>query len=181
MTLEERLDKFLGRDPVVAPDAFVHPRATVIGAVTLGAKSSVWPGAVLRGDIERIEIGEGTNLQDGVVVHLADDLPCIVGRDTTVGHLAMLHACRIGDECLIGMHATVLDGAVIGDRCIVGAGALVTKGTIVPPGSLVVGSPAKVVRELTPEEQDKLKGWAAKYRVVSEAHRRKGYVQVSGL
>ena len=181
MTLEERLETFLGRDPVIAPDAFVHPRATLIGAVTLGARASVWPGAVLRGDIERIEIGEGSNIQDGAVVHLADDLPCLVGRHTTVGHLAMLHACRIGDECLIGMHATVLDGAVIGDRCIVGAGALVTKGTVVPPGSLVVGSPARVVRALTAEEQARLKGWAAKYVVVSEAHRRKGRTQVSGL
>lgn len=181
MTLDERLDTFLGRDPLVAADAFVHPRATVIGDVTLGAKSSVWPGAVLRGDIERIEIGEGTNIQDGAVVHLADDFPCTVGRYVTVGHLAMLHACRIGDECLIGMSATILDGAEIGDRSIVGAGSLVTKGTVVPPGSLVLGSPAKVVRSLTPEEQAKLKGWADKYVVVSAAHRRKGYTQVSGL
>ena len=147
MTLEEGLEKFLGREPRVAPDAFVHPRATVIGDVTLGPKSSVWPGAVLRGDIERIEIGGGSNIQDGAVIHLADDKPCLVGEYTTVGHLAMLHACRVGDECLIGMSATVLDDAVIGDRCIVGAGSLVTKGTIIPPGSMVMGSPAKVVRQ----------------------------------
>ena len=173
MTLEERLEKFLGQEPRVAPGAFVHPRATLIGAVTLGPKSSVWPGAVLRGDIERIEIGEGTNIQDGSVIHLADDMPCLVGKYTTVGHMAMLHACRVGDECLVGMSATVLDGAVIGDRCIIGAGSLVTKGTVVPAGSLVMGSPAKVVRPLTAEEQGKLRGWAEKYMAVSAAHARK--------
>ena len=145
----------------------------MIGAVTLGPKASVWPGAVLRGDIDRIEIGEGSNIQDGAVVHLADDKPCLVGSYTTVGHLAMLHACRVGDECLIGMHATILDGAVIGDRSLVAAGALVTPGTVVPPGSMVMGSPAKVVRALTAEEQSRLRGWAEKYLVVSAAHRRK--------
>lgn len=173
MTLEERLEKFLGAEPVVSPEAFVHERATLIGSVTIGAKASVWPGAVLRGDIERIVVGEGSNIQDGVVMHLADDKPCVVGDYTTVGHLAMLHACRVGDECLIGMSATVLDGAVIGDRCIVAAGALVTKGTVVPAGSMVMGSPAKVVRPLTAEEQGKLRGWAEKYLIVSAAHRKK--------
>lgn len=173
MTLEERLEKFLGAAPVVSPEAFVHERATLIGSVTIGAKASVWPGAVLRGDIERISVGEGSNIQDGVVMHLADGKPCIVGSYTTVGHLAMLHACVVGDECLIGMSATVLDGAVIGDRSIVAAGALVTKGTVVPAGSMVMGSPAKVIRPLTVEEQGKLRGWAEKYLIVSAAHRQK--------
>lgn len=181
MTLEERLAKFLGQTPSVAPDAFVHSRATLIGAVTIGQKASVWPGAVLRGDIESISVGEGSNIQDGVILHLADDKPCVVGNYTTVGHLAMLHACRVGDECLIGMSATVLDGAVIGDRSIVAAGALVIKGTIVPPGSMVMGSPAKVVRALTADEQSKLRGWAEKYLVVSAAHRAKGNAEVAGL
>lgn len=173
MTLAERLDKFLGREPAVAADAFVHERATLIGAVTVGAKASVWPGAVLRGDIESITVGEGSNIQDGVVVHLADDMPTRIGRHTTVGHLAMLHACTVGDECLVGMSATILDGAVIGDRSIVAAGALVTKGTVIPPGSLVVGAPAKVVRSLTPEEQGKLRAQAEKYIAVAAAHKKK--------
>ena len=121
--------------------------------MTVGPKASVWPCAVLRGDIAPIEVGEGTNIQDGAVVHVADGLPAKVGARVTVGHLAMIHACTIGDECLIGMHATILDGAVIGARSIVGANSLVTKGTQVPPGSLVMGSPAKVVRALTAEEQ----------------------------
>lgn len=171
MTIRDRLAKFLGQTPQIAPDAFVHDRATVIGAVSLGPKASVWPGCVLRADIERIDIGEGTNIQDGTVIHMADDMPVRIGKYTTVGHMAMLHACTIGDECLIGMSATVLDGAVIGDRSIVGAGALVTKGTLVPPGSLVLGSPAKVVKSLSAEEQAKIRGWAEKYTHSAAAHR----------
>ena len=170
MTLTERLDRFLGRTPEIAPDAFVHERATLIGAVTIGPKASVWPGAVLRGDIESITIGEGSNIQDGTVIHLADDLPTSVGRYTTVGHCAMLHACTVGDECLIGMSATILDGAVIGDRCIIGAGALVTKGTVIPSGSLVMGAPAKIIRPLTEDETRKLRAQADKYIVVAAAH-----------
>lgn len=173
MTIHERLDKFLGRTPDIAPDAFVHERATVIGAVTIGPKASVWPGCVLRGDVESITIGEATNIQDGTVIHLADDMPVTVGARCTVGHMAMLHACTIGDECLIGMSATVLDGAVIGHHSIVGAGALVTKGTVVPPGSLVIGSPAKVVKSLSPEEQAGIRKWAEKYTHVAAAHQRR--------
>lgn len=129
---------------------------------------------MLRGDIAPIEVGEGTNIQDGAVVHVADGLPALVGRYVTVGHLAMIHACTIGDECLIGMHATILDGAVIGARSIIGAHALVTKGMVVPPGSLVLGSPAKVVRPLTEAEQAALPGWAEKYIKVAAHHRRCG-------
>lgn len=172
MTLEERLDKFLGATPSVAPDAYVHERATVIGAVTLGPKASVWPGAVLRGDINSITIGEGSNIQDNCVVHLSDDHGVKVGRHCVVGHLAMLHGCTIGDGCLVGMSATVLDGAVIGDHCIVGAGALVTKGTVVPPGSMVVGAPAKVVRSLTEAEKEGVLRYAQKYVGAAAAHRR---------
>ena len=172
MTLEERLDKFLGATPSVAPDAYVHERATVIGAVTLGPKVSVWPGAVLRGDINSITVGEGSNIQDGCVVHLSDDCPTVVGKYCVVGHLAMLHGCTIGDECLIGMSATVLDGAVIGDHCIVGAGALVTKGTVVPPGSMVVGAPAKVLRVLTVAEKAGVRRYAEKYVGAAAGHRR---------
>jgi len=173
---EAALSKVLTRNLAVGPrihaTAYVHAKAVVIGNVTLGAKASVWPCAVLRGDIAPIEVGEGSNIQDGAVVHVADGLPAKVGARVTVGHLAMLHACVIGDECLIGMHATVLDGAVIGARSIVGANALVTKGTQVPPGSLVMGSPAKVVRALTADEQAALPGWAEKYVKVAAHHRR---------
>lgn len=170
--LSRELTRNLARGPTVHATAYVHPRSVVIGNVTVGAKASVWPCAVLRGDIAPIEIGEGSNIQDGAVVHVADGLPAKVGARVTVGHLAMLHACVIGDECLIGMHATVLDGAVIGARSIVGANSLVTKGTQVPPGSLVMGSPAKVVRPLSAAEQAALPGWAEKYVKVAAHHRR---------
>lgn len=173
MTLQERLATYLGREPSIHPTAFLAPQATVIGAVTVGALSSVWPSAVLRGDINAIRIGIGTNIQDGCVVHLADEHGVTIGNYVTVGHLAMIHACTIEDECLIGMHATILDGAHIGHNSIVAAGALVTKNTIVPPGSLVVGSPAKVVKTLSDEEQANLKSWAEKYIQVSQAHRDK--------
>jgi carbonic anhydrase/acetyltransferase-like protein (isoleucine patch superfamily) len=170
--LSRELNRNLAKGPTVHLRAFVHPKAVVIGNVTLGAKASVWPCAVLRGDIAPITVGEGTNIQDGAVVHVADRLPAIIGQRVTVGHLAMIHACTIGDECLIGMHATILDGAVIGARCIIGAGALVTKGMIVPTGSMVLGSPAKVVRPLTAAEQASLPSWAEKYVKVAEHHRR---------
>ena len=170
--LSRELTRNLARGPLVHGSAFVHSRAVVIGNVTVGAKASIWPCAVLRGDIGPISIGEGTNIQDGAVVHVADRLPAMIGKSVTVGHLAMIHACTIGDECLIGMHATILDGCVIGDRCIVGANSLVTKGTIVPAGSLVMGSPAKVVRPLSPTEQAALPGWAEKYVKVAAHHRR---------
>src|ERR1044071_8652926 len=152
MTIEERLKKYLGRTPDTARAAFVAANATVLGDVTLGANSSVWYGCVLRGDINSIAIGEGSNVQDGTIVHLADDYGVRVGRHTTIGHAAIIHACDIGDECLIGMGATILDGARIGDRCIVGANALVTQRLVAPPGSMILGAPAKVVRGLSDGE-----------------------------
>lgn len=171
MNLEERLDKYLSREPVVDPSAYVAPSAVVMGSVKIGPLASIWPNCVLRGDIEDIVVGEGSNVQDGTVVHLADDLAAIIGKYVTVGHMAMIHACTIEDECLIGMKATVLDGSVIGRRSIIGAGAVVTKNTIIPPGSLVLGMPAKVVRQLSNEEQDSLKTWADKYITVAAAHK----------
>lgn len=170
MTVQERLARHLGRPPRIAPDAFIAPNATVLGDVTLGARSSVWYGCVLRGDINAIVIGEGTNVQDGTVVHLADDHGVRVGNYTTIGHAAIIHACEIGNECLIGMGATILDGATIGDRCIVGARALVTQRFVAPPGSMVLGAPAKVVRPLTADEQQGLRRWAEKYLEVARAH-----------
>ena len=170
MNVQERLTRHLGRTPAIASTAYVAPNATVIGDVTLGARSSIWYGCVLRGDINSIVIGEGSNVQDNTVVHLADDYGVRVGNFTTIGHAAIIHACDIGDECLIGMGATVLDGARIGDRCIVGANALVTQRFVAPPGSMILGAPARVVRPLTEQELRGLRGWAEKYVEVAKAH-----------
>ena len=161
--LTQQLDTFLRRQPKLGRDVYLASSAVVVGDVTLGDQASVWYNAVLRGDINRIVVGEGSNIQDNAVLHLADDFPCILGRYVTVGHSAIVHACTVEDECLIGMGATILDGAVIGAQSIVGANALVTQGTKVPPGSMVLGSPAKVVRALSQAERDSLKGWAEKY------------------
>lgn len=173
MNTTERLTQYLEQDPQIDASAYVAQGAVVIGAVRLGPNSSVWHNAILRGDINSIEIGEGSNVQDGSVLHLADDYGVHVGRYVTIGHMAMVHACTIEDECLIGMHATILDGAVIGAQSIVGAGALVTKGTQVPAGSLVLGAPAKVVRALTESERNDLKAMAEKYVTVSRVHKKK--------
>jgi len=170
MDVHERLNRHLQKQPDVSGALFVAASATVIGDVTLKARSSVFYGAVLRGDIARIEIGEGTNIQDNAIVHLADDLDAIVGDWCTVGHGAIIHACTIGNECLIGMGATILDGARIGDRCLIAAGAVVTPRTVIPPGSMVVGTPARVARILSAEEQAALRGWAEKYLAVATAH-----------
>lgn len=170
MTIDERLAKFLSRQPDVAAAAFVAESADLMGDVRLGPNASVFYGCVLRGDIESILIGEGTNVQDGTIIHLADDLPAIVGSYCTIGHGAMVHACTIGDECLIGMRSVILDGAEIGDHCLVAAGSVVTPRTKIPPGSMVMGAPAKVKRELTAEEIAGLRPWAEKYIHVARAH-----------
>ncbi|MEO0510042.1 MAG: gamma carbonic anhydrase family protein [Verrucomicrobiota bacterium] len=173
MTTGERLAKYLDQAPQIDSSAYVARGAVVIGAVTLAKNSSVWHNCVLRADINTIEIGEESNIQDGAIVHLADDYGVKVGKSVTIGHAAMIHACEIHDECLIGMQATILDGAVIGAQSIVGAGALVTKGTQIPERSLVLGSPAKVVRSLTDEEIAGLKGMADKYVTVSREHKKR--------
>lgn len=157
------LPQRLCRGPRLHPSAFVVPDATVIGDVTLGEESSVWHRAVLRGDINRIVMGARSNIQDGAVVHLSDAFPALIGELVTVGHSAIIHACRIDDEVLVGMGAIVLDGAEVGARSIIGANALVTVGMKIPPGSMVLGSPAKVTRPLTRDEQLAIKGWALKY------------------
>jgi carbonic anhydrase/acetyltransferase-like protein (isoleucine patch superfamily) len=152
-----------GHEPEIAGSAFIAPGAEVIGRVSIGEEASVWFNATLRGDIHEIVIGAHSNIQDNAVVHLAHEFGCYVGEWVTVGHGAIVHACTIRDEVLIGMGAIILDGAVIGERSIVGAGALVTGGTEIPPGSLVLGSPAKVVRQLSEAEQADVKTWAQKY------------------
>jgi carbonic anhydrase/acetyltransferase-like protein (isoleucine patch superfamily) len=170
MEFVEQIDRFLTATPNVHSTAFVAPGAVVLGDVTLGEESSVWFGAILRGDIDRIVVGARSNIQDGAVVHLADNLGTYLGELVTVGHKAILHACTVGDEVLVGMGATILDGAEIGSRCIVGAGALVTGGKKIPPGSMVLGSPAKVVRQLTIEEQSGIRVWAERYVTLSRAY-----------
>ena len=170
MTLSDRLARYLNTKPNIHATAFVAPGADVIGDVTLGEESSVWYQCVLRGDINRIVIGPRSNVQDGVIVHLADDYGTHVGELVTVGHKAILHACTIADEVLVGMGAIVLDGAEIGARSIIGAGALVTGGKKFPAGSLILGSPAKVVRTLSLDEQAGIQAWAKKYVEVSRAY-----------
>jgi carbonic anhydrase/acetyltransferase-like protein (isoleucine patch superfamily) len=139
----------------------------------------VWYSAVLRGDINRIAVGHHSNVQDNAVLHLSEDLPCLIGSYVTIGHSAIVHACAVGDECLIGMGATILDGAVIGEQSIVGANALVTQGFHVPPGSLVLGSPGKVVRTLSEKERAALRSWAKHY-VENAAYCLQHGIQVGG-
>lgn len=158
-----QLERFLMRKPVLGHGVYIARGAVVLGDVTLGDHSSVWYNAVLRGDINRIVVGHHSNIQDNAVLHLADDFGCLIGNHVTVGHSAVVHACTVGDETLVGMGAVILDGAEIGEQCIIGARALVTQGMRVPPGSMVLGSPGKVVRALTPEERAGLKHWADKY------------------
>jgi carbonic anhydrase/acetyltransferase-like protein (isoleucine patch superfamily) len=155
-----QLDDFV---PDVADTAWIADSAEVIGRVTLGHDVSVWFNAVLRGDSEHLTVGAGSNVQDGSVLHADNGYPLVIGERVTVGHQVMLHGCNIGDESLIGIGAVVLNGARIGRNCIVGASALVTEGKEFPDGSLIVGSPAKVVRELSEAQIAGLKASAAHY------------------
>lgn len=152
-----------GVAPDVADSAWVADSAQVMGNVKLAADSSVWFGTVIRGDTESITIGAGSNIQDASVLHADHGMPLVVGERVTVGHQVMLHGCTIGDESLIGIGAVVLNGARIGKHCLVGAGALVTEGKDFPDGSMIIGSPAKVVRPLTPEQIEGLRRSAAHY------------------
>ena len=170
MNIEARLEKFLRAKPHLETAAFVASNATIIGDVRLGQDSSVFYGAVLRGDIETIRVGEGTNIQDGCIIHLADDLGATLGAYCTIGHAAIIHACTIGDLCLVGMKAVILDGAEVGDECLIGAGSLVTSRKKIPARSLVMGSPAKIVRPLTDTEILFLRASADKYISVAHAH-----------
>ena len=163
MNVSSQLDRFLRQKPALGKNVYIARGAVVTGAVTLGDAASVWHNAVLRGDINRIVVGHHTNIQDNAVLHVADEFPCVLGNYVTIGHSAIIHACTVGDECLIGMGAVILDEAELGAQCLVGANALVTQRIKIPAGSLVLGSPAKVVRALTPEERAGLKASAEKY------------------
>jgi gamma-carbonic anhydrase len=154
---------FLFTPPKVALSAWIAPGAVVVGDVTLHEESSVFYGAVLRGDINEIVIGPRSNVQDGAVVHLSRKFGCYVGSDVTVGHKAILHACRVQDEVLVGMGAIIMDGTEIGPQCIIGAGTVIPSGKIIPEGSLVVGNPGRVVRSLSLEERQGIKQWATNY------------------
>lgn len=157
------IKNFDGILPNIHKDTFIADNATVIGDVNIGEGSSIWFGAVLRGDIDNITIGKFSNVQDNSVLHTEDGAPTKVGDYTVIGHSAILHGCTIGNNCLIGMGAIVLNNAVIGDNCIIGAGAVVTEDKIIPPNSLVVGIPSKVVREVTSEEIESTKSNALRY------------------
>jgi carbonic anhydrase/acetyltransferase-like protein (isoleucine patch superfamily) len=149
--------------PRIAPDAYIADDATLVANVEVGPEASVWHQAVMRGDVARIVLGARSNVQDGAVVHTADDLPAIIGQLVTVGHKAIVHACTVEDEVLVGMGSIILDGAHVGTRSIIGANATVKQGMEIPPGSLVLGTPAKIVRTLSEAEQDEIKMWALRY------------------
>ena len=153
----------LKKGPTIHSSAWVVPGATVLGDVILEEESSIWYGAVLRGDINRIIIGPRSNVQDNAVVHVDTDYPTAVGELVTIGHTAVVHACTIDNEVLVGMGSIILDDVEVGARSIIGANALVTMGTKIPPGSLVLGSPAKIRRALTLEEQQDIARWAWSY------------------
>jgi carbonic anhydrase/acetyltransferase-like protein (isoleucine patch superfamily) len=164
----QRLDRFLNAKPMIPNDVFVAPNATVLGKVSILSGSSVWFQSVIRADINEIRIGSETNIQDGSILHVADRYCLTIGNQVSCGHRATLHACAIQDRVLVGMNAIVMDGAEVGTGSIVGAGALITKETRIPPGSLVLGSPAKVVRSLTAGEQKGIEELAAKYVAVGK-------------
>lgn len=158
--------------PVTPPaSTLIFPGAVVVGAVTLGENCSVWYNAVIRADEDAIVIGDGTNIQDNAVLHVTTGLPLTLGSHVTVGHGAILHSCTVGDDSLIGMGATVLDGAVIGKGCLIAAGAVVTPRSVIPDGSMVMGAPGKVRRELTAEEIADIRRNAQVYMALKEDYR----------
>ena len=157
--------------PHIHPTAFIHDAAHVIGNVTLGARVSVWPTAVIRGDSDAITIGEDSNVQDGTVIHVDPGVPCTIGARVAIGHRAVVHGATVGDDCLIGMGAIVLNGVVVGSGSIVGAGAVCREGMEIPPNSLVVGVPAKVIRPTREIERERIAGTVRAYLVLQVEHR----------
>ncbi len=157
------LYKLGDKHPSLARDVWIAPNATIIGDVRLGDNASIWWNAVLRGDNDTITIGANSNIQDGSVLHVDEGVPLTVGAHVTIGHLVMLHGCTVGDESLIGIKSVILNKAVIGRHCIIGANSLIAEGKVIPERSLVMGSPGKVVRQLTDEEVARLRGAALGY------------------
>jgi carbonic anhydrase/acetyltransferase-like protein (isoleucine patch superfamily) len=163
--------QFENRVPSLPEEYYVADSASVIGDVSLHNQASIWFGAVLRGDIEPIAVGERSNIQDNSVAHTSRNQPVILGSDVTVGHKVTLHGCRIGNNCLIGMGAILLDGCEIGDNCIIGAGSLVRQGRSIPSGSLAVGTPAKVIRKLSEEDISDIRKYAERYVALQARYR----------
>lgn len=155
--------KFKEFYPKIDPSAWIAPSADLIGNIEIGEDSSIWFGCVIRSDINEVKIGKNTNIQDLSCIHTDTNSKTIIGNNVTVGHKVMLHGCIIEDNCLIGMSATILDNAIIGEGSIVGANSLVTAGKVFPPRSMIMGSPAKVVKQLSQEDVDKLIAHAARY------------------
>ena len=159
--------------PVIDPSVFIAAEATVVGDVILAEGASVWHGVVIRGDSARISVGKGSNVQDGAVLHADEGVPLTIGDNVTVGHQAMLHGCTIGEGTLVGIQAVVLNNAVIGRNCLIGAGAVITEGKQFPDNSLIVGAPARVVREMTPEQVVKVGENAKHYAAHQREYRSK--------
>lgn len=164
--------------PRIDSSAFVHPRALVCGDVTLGPRVSVWPGAVLRGDTAAITVGADSNVQDGAVLHVDHDVPCIVGARVGIGHRAIVHGAIVADDCLIGMGAILLNNVRVGSGSIVGAGAVCPEGMDIPPNSLVLGVPGRVVRQTTDAERDRIRGTVESYLALQEEHRRGAFPEM---
>jgi len=166
------IDRYLDKVPVVGARVLVAPGAVIVGEVVLGDDVSIWYGAILRGDLAAVRVGARSNVQDGSVLHVGDLSPCQVDEDVVIGHRVMLHGCRVERGCLIGMQSTVLDDTVVGHGSVVGAGAVVTQRTAIPPHSMVLGMPAKVVRTLSAEDEAFAVAIAAKYTRLKENYLR---------
>jgi len=158
--------------PSIGKDTFIAENSTIIGRCFINENCSIWYNTVVRADVNEIIVGRGTNIQDGCVVHCANDYKTIIGENVTIGHNAIIHGCTVGNNCLIGMGSTILDGAVIGDNVIVGANSLITSGKKIPSGVLVMGSPAKVARELVPAEIEEISRSAEGYLILSKEYSR---------
>ena len=157
------IKEYKGIEPKIDETAFIAESADVVGQVTIERNANIWYGSVLRGDDNYITVGENTNIQDGSIVHISEKFPTIIGKNVTVGHKSIIHGCEIGDNTLIGMGSIVLDGAKVGEFTLLGAGSLVPPGKEIPSGVLAMGSPAKVIRELSDEEKENLTNSALKY------------------
>ena len=171
MARGEVVTSFFGPVPSIHPTAFIHPAAIVLGDVTLGARVSVWPTAVIRGDSDTITIGDDSNVQDGTIVHVDHGVPTTIGNRVAIGHRAIVHGATIEDDCLIAMGAILLNGVRVGSGSIVGAGAVCREGMVIPPNSLVLGVPGRVTRETTPAERERIRHTVESYLELQTRYR----------
>jgi carbonic anhydrase/acetyltransferase-like protein (isoleucine patch superfamily) len=160
--------KYKNFSPQIANDTFIAENSTIIGRCTIEANSSVWFNVAIRADVNEIVIGKNVNIQDGSVIHCDHEYAVSIADNVTIGHNAIIHGCKIASNCIVGMGSTILDGATIGENCIIGANSLITSGKVIPAGSLVVGSPGKIIRELTVEEIEGIKKSVAEYVILSK-------------